>query len=313
MVPNSETKYLLREPRFYEMTFMPETQFFRPQNSTMLHTSQIDHATTAGGLIDYSQSQGTANNLSGPLIPNKLPAASTLQSEQFQAQTPISTNKSTSQTLMQNKINLLALQAVDNPSAQLSRATTLLPNLPAREKTNHSQSQVIANNLRADSIPNRQPAAASQLQQFQAQTSFSNNAATATLAQNLINLLALKAIDNQSEKLSGASASLPNHPNMPSVCAAGVESFHETQQPKTAPPKISETAAAGLLDQLNALFPNLQRSSTVVTQSLIHTAHRPQNLNILRLLQDLLLPQPHASSAAEPNSNESLCLPRGSK
>ena len=61
------------------MSFMPETQSYRPQNSTMLQNSQLAHAAAdAGGLTNnHSHSQVTANNLSGPLISIQQPGAST--------------------------------------------------------------------------------------------------------------------------------------------------------------------------------------------------------------------------------------------
>ena len=102
---------------------------FLPETSPMLHDPQLVGTAAAGGISNHSQSQVTANNLSGPLIPNQQPAAITIQPQQLQAQISYPHGFATAQTLMQNGLNLQAPQALPNSSVQLPGTTANVPNI----------------------------------------------------------------------------------------------------------------------------------------------------------------------------------------
>ena len=197
-------------------------------------------------------------------------------------------------SLLQNLINHLAQQAPKNPSAQLPGVS----NFPAGEP----QGRVTANNLITDSIQNPQQAASTlQLQQLQAEPSFANDVATTERNVIEINLLAQEALKNLSARLPGANSMPPNLP------ARGMADNSDTllqhiinllaQQAleqnimlrELTQPKMPETVASRLLDQLNAAFPSVRQSQgsiTVATQPSMHSTHQSQDLNISRLSRD---------------------------
>lgn len=130
-LPNVDT-----EPKFYQMPFLPEIPAFRHQKT--MPTSECKVTSANGGTTNPSQSpiassahglRAAANNL--PSIPNyqATGASANLNLQQLQAQISHPVDIWAAQTLLQNAINLQALQALQNVPFQLPGATANLSNL----------------------------------------------------------------------------------------------------------------------------------------------------------------------------------------